>query len=674
MSDKMKVREGKDGYSYPYTSPDLVIDSNGKNNTTKFDEIDAQFKDIANLSLTKHTDGKVYIKKQDGTLIGDGIEIGGSDVDLSKITMSMSGQTLKLLNNGEQVTSVEIPTAVITDKQLTSIIQSKIDDGTLSSATITDKSVTPEKTSFYNVEKINCTPVEIIKIGEEYFYAIRNVKANVKYYISSHQAPSSVLYKLNVASQTISTVGKYLSTETINNKGYYVVNITSDCDVVGWGKTTTELTLQDDVVYGTTAPFITKKTITLSGDVLNATINAVNESKKGDIIESIKFKIPGLYNNLYNFAIVLKKNEKIHNISNSDKITVSFHIKSSMKIDTMSNAFIQFTTGSWQNAGTVPAFGNITPTITKINDYELDVSFSSNGNTGFANVNDKTHINIMFGNCAVSNPNGNMFPIAFEITKLQINVCGYDLDNNACNVVSGLNSIINKQINYSIEADAYKDRFRNKQLLFQGDSLCGGDSYSHSFAEKTFNEIASEYYAFDLYNISKSNTGLKATTPYLTTLNNFAEGHPTIIPDYVLVFGTMNDGQPDVSLPLGTKEDVSGTDSVYGLFRQYIERIIELYPTSKIGFICSPQRKRIFNTNICYGHGFFEEWIVAYKYICDEYGIPMLDLYHNSFIRPTNQSNLDYYFDGETQKGTHFNQKGHNVLSNTFTSWINSVF
>ena len=48
MSDKMKIREGKDGYSYPYTSPDLVVDKNGKSNTTKFNEIDTQFKDIVN--------------------------------------------------------------------------------------------------------------------------------------------------------------------------------------------------------------------------------------------------------------------------------------------------------------------------------------------------------------------------------------------------------------------------------------------------------------------------------------------------------------------------------------------------------------------------------------------------------------------------------------------------
>lgn len=71
--------------------------------------LSSQYKDIANYSLIKHTDGKIYIKKQDGTLLGDGIEIGGSDVDLSKITMSVDGQTLKLLNNGIQIATVVLP-------------------------------------------------------------------------------------------------------------------------------------------------------------------------------------------------------------------------------------------------------------------------------------------------------------------------------------------------------------------------------------------------------------------------------------------------------------------------------------------------------------------------------------------------------------------------------------
>ncbi len=139
-------------------------------------DVSSQCKDIANLSLTKHTDGKVYIKKQDGTLIGDGIEIGGSDVDLSKITMSMSGQTLKLLNNGDQVATVEIPTATVTDEQLTSIIQSKIDDGTLSALSIENRSIDESKLNFGIIHKHllndtlknNLANSEIVKLNKEY--------------------------------------------------------------------------------------------------------------------------------------------------------------------------------------------------------------------------------------------------------------------------------------------------------------------------------------------------------------------------------------------------------------------------------------------------------------------------------------------------------------------------
>ena len=97
------------------TSMEGIDDTEFSTLTTKdkrligaINEVNAQCKDIANYSLTKGTDGKVYIKKQDGTLLGEGIEVG-SDVDLSKITMRMSGQTLKLMNGEEQVASVDLP-------------------------------------------------------------------------------------------------------------------------------------------------------------------------------------------------------------------------------------------------------------------------------------------------------------------------------------------------------------------------------------------------------------------------------------------------------------------------------------------------------------------------------------------------------------------------------------
>ena len=47
MSKDLKTRKGKDGVYYPYTSPDLVIDENGKSSTKKFEEINTQLGDIA---------------------------------------------------------------------------------------------------------------------------------------------------------------------------------------------------------------------------------------------------------------------------------------------------------------------------------------------------------------------------------------------------------------------------------------------------------------------------------------------------------------------------------------------------------------------------------------------------------------------------------------------------
>ena len=101
MSDKMKVRDGNDGYSYPYTSPDLVIDENGKSVKKRIDEveskikenggatiddvntstdktwssskIDSQFKNIAKKTIIENN--KLYLVKSDGTKLDDGTEL-----------------------------------------------------------------------------------------------------------------------------------------------------------------------------------------------------------------------------------------------------------------------------------------------------------------------------------------------------------------------------------------------------------------------------------------------------------------------------------------------------------------------------------------------------------------------------------------------------------------------
>ena len=198
------------------------------------EDLSSRISVVENYSLVKHTDGKVYIKKQDGTLIGTGVEVG-SDADLSKVTMSVEGQILKLLNDGTQIATVEIPTATVTDEQLTAIIQSKIEDGTLSALSIEDGSIGIDKTTLVNKLYKNVYDFEKIKTDSNYL-AIRNPKANTKYYVratwTKNYFLTSIIYSLNESTNSKTNVGT-LATETIDGVDYYTFTLTSDYDLIG---------------------------------------------------------------------------------------------------------------------------------------------------------------------------------------------------------------------------------------------------------------------------------------------------------------------------------------------------------------------------------------------------------------------------------------------------------
>lgn len=142
-----------------------------KNETYSKSQIDSQFKDIANYGLIIGEDGKAYLMNEKGVQFGTGIKFP-SDVDLSKVTMSMSGQTLKLMNDGNQITTVEIPTAVVTDEQLSTTIQSKIDDGSLSTLSIKEGSLTENLLTDELQSKINNNAET--ETGEKYKLYVAN--------------------------------------------------------------------------------------------------------------------------------------------------------------------------------------------------------------------------------------------------------------------------------------------------------------------------------------------------------------------------------------------------------------------------------------------------------------------------------------------------------------------
>jgi hypothetical protein len=83
---------------------------------------------------------------------------------------------------------------------------------------------------------------------------------------------------------------------------------------------------------------------------------------------------------------------------------------------------------------------------------------------------------------------------------------------------------------------------------------------------------------------------------------------------------------------------------------------------------------RTYTPGKCYGHNFYEDWIEAQKYICEEYSIPFLDLYHCSILRPYLQDNLNNYFPDDKTAGVHFNYDAHSMIAWQEYEWLKDNF
>lgn len=219
--------------------------------------------------------------------------------------------------------------------------------------------------------------------------------------------------------------------------------------------------------------------------------------------------------------------------------------------------------------------------------------------------------------------------------------------------------------------------FLYKNVICIGDSITENNQHNNN---KSWCEYLTDIFGMKVYNNGKSGTGLiKGYGSYRgacnrVDANDFYSG---VVPDLILIMGNGNDATAGAFydydgnsvtvvnehganvLPVGTPSDASSALTVYGAMRHLFESLITKYPLAKIGFITSTPRKQDLTSwwgaskaNF-YGHGAFDDYVTAIKWVCAEYNIPCLDLYHGSIFRPWNTTNANaYYADGETHPNT----------------------
>ena len=218
---------------------------------------------------------------------------------------------------------------------------------------------------------------------------------------------------------------------------------------------------------------------------------------------------------------------------------------------------------------------------------------------------------------------------------------------------------------------------KDYKTLFIGDSITEHNSRANV---NWVNNIVDWYNITNYTNAGMSGTGILRSfggyPNWYTALDNYADDYQLI-----LIMGDMNDWSNKVFTEnnLGQYGD-NTLNTFYGTMKLYLEKIINKYPLAKIGWITSTPRNQLITDTTDYLHGhssIFEKATEIIKEMCNNYSIPVLDLYHNSNLYPWNSTNNTENFKAPNESypdGIHPNDKGQLIMSYKIKGFINDNF
>lgn len=220
--------------------------------------------------------------------------------------------------------------------------------------------------------------------------------------------------------------------------------------------------------------------------------------------------------------------------------------------------------------------------------------------------------------------------------------------------------------------DAYTAR--NKKWAVIGDSLTARTSYT----TKAYHDYIAEQMGVNVINLGVGGTGYWKG---YEDLNNFAlkVGDIPEDTDFITVFGSFND---IASLDLEEYEasignvGSAGYTTICGAINEFFDELYARFPACKVGVILPTPWKTM--TPI-YTDAPAWDYVEKLRTICERKGVPVLDLFKGSGLRPWDSANrLAMYSkdleSGQTDpRGTHPNEAGHYVIASKIREFIKSL-
>lgn len=215
---------------------------------------------------------------------------------------------------------------------------------------------------------------------------------------------------------------------------------------------------------------------------------------------------------------------------------------------------------------------------------------------------------------------------------------------------------------------------KKKKWAVIGDSLTARTSYT----TKAYHDYIAEQMGLNVVNLGEGGTGYLAG---YEDLNNFAlkVGDIPENTDFVTVFGSFNDiaslDLQEYEASIGTATS-TGYTTICGAINEFFDELYTRFPACKVGVILPTPWKTM---TPMYTDAPAHDYVEKLKTICELKGVPYLDLFHQSGLRPWDSANrLAMYSkdldSGQTDpRGTHPNEAGHAVIASKVREFIKTL-
>lgn len=196
-----------------------------------------------------------------------------------------------------------------------------------------------------------------------------------------------------------------------------------------------------------------------------------------------------------------------------------------------------------------------------------------------------------------------------------------------------------------------------------------GDSLTEVNARTSINylDYISEVTGIEVVNMGESGSGYMRKYDTNHAFYNRVANVPTDS-DVVTIFGSLNDlGNSQV---LGTINDTVSDGTVFGYVNGTIDALFTAFPMANLGIIsptpwASSQPWNENNASSQYCEGL--------KQICYNRGIPFLDLYHCSNLRPWDATARSLFYSKDDGNGTHPDEAGHKMFAPKIKNFLESL-